>query len=85
MVKRPRILVIGSYGGRQDLMRDEIERANTLAAEIGRAFVQNDIDIVFGGAFELGAKIIEGAKVACDLSGVSLNERLVTYHKAYPA
>src|SRR5262249_54045214 len=66
-------------------VRDDMERADILAAEIGRVFVQHDIDIVFGGAFELGAKIIEGAKAACVLRGASLNERLVTYHtKSYP-
>jgi hypothetical protein len=85
MIRRPKILVIGSYGWRNDLATKEIELADTLAAEIGREFVHKDIDIVFGGAFDLGAKIIEGAKSACAMRGVSLNERLVTYHaKSYP-
>jgi hypothetical protein len=85
MVRRPRILVIGSYGWREDLAKCEIEAADRLAAEVGRVFVHNDIDIVFGGAFDLGAKIIEGAKTACTTRGVSLSERLVTYHaKSYP-
>jgi Sir2- and TIR-associating SLOG family len=82
MVRRPKVLVSGSYGWRRKLTRDEIALADSLAFEIGRAFVHNDIDILFGGSFDLGKKIIEGARAESVTRNIPLSDRLITYHTA---
>lgn len=79
-------MLIGSYGWRRPFGKKDKAAADGLAVEIGRAFIENDIELIFGGAFELGARITAAAEASCSRLGKPLRQYLTTYYAPdYPA
>jgi hypothetical protein len=77
----PRSLVIGGYGWTDDdLTSALIQDVNKFGVDLGKALVENDIDIVIGGSFDLAVHIMNGATQACKARGLSLKDQVATYH-----
>ena len=78
---RPTVLFVGSYGETdKSYSIAEKEHADKVAFELGRVFIEKDIDLAVGGGFKLAVPFAAGATLACNKRGLKLRDRLTYYY-----
>ena len=73
--------VIRTGGKQYKVMKDSILTVESLAGEVGSKLTLSDVLMVGGDALKLGAPLVKGASVACEIVEHGQGEKVIAFKK----
>jgi large subunit ribosomal protein L21 len=73
--------VIRTGGKQYKVSKDSILRVESLAGDVGSKLTLSDVLMVGGDAVQLGAPLVKGASVACEILEHGQGEKVIAFKK----
>jgi large subunit ribosomal protein L21 len=73
--------VIRTGGKQYKVQKDSILTVETLAGDVGSMLTLSDVLMVGGDALKLGAPLVKGASVACEILEHGQGEKVIAFKK----
>ena len=73
--------VIRTGGKQYKVQKDSILTVETLAGDVGSKLTLSDVLMVGGDAVQLGAPLVKGASVACEILEHGQGEKVIAFKK----
>ena len=73
--------VIRTGGKQYKVMKDSILTVESLAGDVGAKLTLSDVLMVGGDAVRLGAPLVKGASVACEIMEHGQGEKVIAFKK----